>query len=54
MQMGGEDTRKSSFFLGLFFAIDLEPDATCLLKEKEKRKERERKKKDRKTDFRLK
>lgn len=47
MQMGGEDTRKSSFFIGLFFAIDLEPDATCLLKEKRKR---ERKKKERQKD----
>lgn len=46
MQMGGEDIRKSSFFIGLFFAIDLEPDATCLLKEKkkERKKEKERQK----------
>lgn len=32
--MEGEDIRKSSFRVRLLFAIDLEPDATCLLKEK--------------------
>jgi hypothetical protein len=40
--MGGKDTRKSSFFIGLLFVIDLEPNATCLFKRNKEDRQTER------------